>query len=96
MKHFERSASRCRAPLRIRSALAGLLAIAAMGASHASDAIYVGNTSPGIHEDLSRAFAKVTELDEEPYIERGYKVRRFRIFLCKNFKGLQIQPPGGN
>jgi dipeptidase len=42
MKHFERSASRCRAALRIRSALAGLLAIAAMGATHASDAIYVG------------------------------------------------------
>jgi hypothetical protein len=60
------------------------------------DAIYVGNTSHGIYEDLGRAFASVKELNEEPFIERGYKVRRFRIFLCKNFKGLQLQPPGGN
>lgn len=56
------------------------------------DAIYVGYKN----DDLLRAFDSVEELPEEPIYERGYKVRRFRIFLCKNFKGLQIQPPGGN
>lgn len=59
---------------------------------HGCDAIYVGYKN----DDLLRAFDSVEELPEEPIFERGYKVRRFKIYRCKNFKGLQIQPPGGN
>ena len=56
------------------------------------DAIYVGYKN----DDLINAFASVEELPEETILERGYKVRRFKIYRCRGFRGLEIQAPGGN
>jgi hypothetical protein len=55
------------------------------------DAIYVGY----LNDDLTRSFTSVEELPEEPIYRRGCKVRRFKIYRCRDFHGLAIQPPAG-
>jgi hypothetical protein len=55
------------------------------------DAIYVGY----IHDDVLKGFARVEELPDEEIYRRGQKVRRFKVYRCRDFKGLTIQEPGG-
>jgi hypothetical protein len=55
------------------------------------DAIYVGY----IHDDVKSGFASVEELPDEEIYRRGQKVRRFKVYRCRDFKGLRIQEPGG-
>jgi hypothetical protein len=55
------------------------------------DAIYVGY----IHDDVLKGFASVEELPDEEIYRRGQKVRRFKVYRCRDFKGLAIQEPGG-
>jgi hypothetical protein len=55
------------------------------------DAIFVGY----INEDVKRAFARVEELPDEEVFQRGQKVRRFKVYRCKDFSGLKMQEAGG-
>jgi undecaprenyl-diphosphatase len=56
------------------------------------DALYVGY----MNDDVMKSFASVEELPEEPIYRSGYKVRRFKIYRCRGFKGLEIKPVAGN
>jgi undecaprenyl-diphosphatase len=55
------------------------------------DALYVGY----MNDDVLQSFASVEELPEEPIYRAGYKVRRFKIFRCRDFKGLELKEAGG-
>jgi undecaprenyl-diphosphatase len=55
------------------------------------DALYVGY----MNDDVLNGFESVEELPEEPIYRGGYKVRRFKIYRCKGFKGLELKPPAG-
>jgi 4-amino-4-deoxy-L-arabinose transferase-like glycosyltransferase len=39
---------------------------------------------------VREAFASVEELPEEPIIRRGQKVRRFKLYACRGFKGMRL------
>lgn len=56
------------------------------------DALYVGY----MNDDVLHSFKSVEELPEEPIYRAGYKVRRFKIYRCRDFQGLELQAPGGN
>jgi hypothetical protein len=56
------------------------------------DAIYVGY----MNDDVRGAFASVEELAEEPIVRRGCKVRRFKVYRCRDFRGLTLQESGGS
>jgi hypothetical protein len=55
------------------------------------DALYVGY----MNDDVLGSFASVEELPEEPIYRGGYKVRRFKIYRCRGFKGLELKAPAG-
>jgi len=55
------------------------------------DAIYVGY----INDDILHAFKSVEELPDETIYQRGYKVRRFKIYRCRDFQGLELKEPSG-
>jgi hypothetical protein len=55
------------------------------------DAIYVGY----LNDDVRRSFASVEELAEEPIFRRGQKVRRFKVYRCRDFRGLALPDVGG-
>jgi hypothetical protein len=48
-----------------------------------------------MNDDVLNGFESVEELPEEPIYRGGYKVRRFKIYRCKGFKGLELKPPAG-
>jgi hypothetical protein len=56
------------------------------------DAIYVGY----MNDDVRHAFASVEELPEEPIYRRGCKVRRFKVYRCRDFRGLEMKGEGGS
>jgi hypothetical protein len=56
------------------------------------DALYVGF----MNDDVLKSFASVEELPEEPLYRGGFKVRRFKIYRCRGFMGLEIKPVAGN
>lgn len=56
------------------------------------DAIYVGY----MNDDVRNAFASVEELPEEPIVRRGCKVRRFKVYRCRDFRGLELKGEGGS
>jgi 4-amino-4-deoxy-L-arabinose transferase-like glycosyltransferase len=55
------------------------------------DAIFVGYDP----KDLHTAFESVERLPDEVITQRGQWVRRFEVFRCRNFKGLEMKEPGG-
>jgi hypothetical protein len=55
------------------------------------DAIFVGYDP----KDLHTAFESVERLPDEVITQRGQWVRRFEIFRCRNFRGLEMKEPGG-
>jgi 4-amino-4-deoxy-L-arabinose transferase-like glycosyltransferase len=55
------------------------------------DAIYVGY----MNDDIQRAFSSVEELPDEEIFQRGQKVRRFKVYRCRDFNGMQIQEAEG-
>jgi hypothetical protein len=55
------------------------------------DALYVGY----MNDDVLKSFASVEELPEEPIYRAGYKVRRFKVFRCRDFRGLELKEAGG-
>lgn len=50
------------------------------------DAIYIGY----MDDNVRKAFASVEELAEEPIFRRGQKVRRFKLYACRDFKGMTL------
>jgi len=56
------------------------------------DALYVGY----LNDDVLHGFKSVEELPEEPIYRAGFKVRRFKIYRCRDFQGLELKAPGGN
>jgi hypothetical protein len=54
------------------------------------DAIYVGY----MNDTVRGAFASVEELPEEPIVRRGQKVRRFKVYRCRDFRGLTLPEAG--
>jgi 4-amino-4-deoxy-L-arabinose transferase-like glycosyltransferase len=58
---------------------------------HGRDAIYVGY----INDDLKQTFKSVEALPDEVIYQRGDKVRRFKIYRCRDFQGLEMKEPGG-
>jgi hypothetical protein len=55
------------------------------------DALYVGY----LNDDVRGSFKSVEELPEEPIYRAGQKVRRFKIYRCRDFQGLELKEPGG-
>jgi len=64
------------------------------------DAMYVGYLDDEKQGDvmvagnLRKAFEKSEELEEEPIVQRGLKVRRFKIYRCIGFKGMEMKGGG--
>ncbi|HSI35102.1 MAG TPA: glycosyltransferase family 39 protein [Tepidisphaeraceae bacterium] len=61
------------------------------------DAIYVGYLDDEKARDgalitgnLRKAFDTIEELPEEPVVQRGLQVRRFKLYRCTNFKGMKM------
>jgi undecaprenyl-diphosphatase len=57
------------------------------------DALYVGHVTEGIGADLRQAFATIERQPDYEIVRRGVKIGVFRVWLCRQFRGMR-HPPG--